>query len=984
MTVYRRLSPFERIYFSVAPHFPPFAIQLLIEGDAPPSAAALSEALAQARHAHPLAGMGPSARGWVSKAAPSALEEAEGEVRLDNPIFHRPFHLDAPPLEIVRWADAGVLFRCSHALMDAGGLFFFAAEVFRALRGDALLGPSIASADIDYLRAFQHPRRRGWPHPNRASPLGHPTRDKAGFVWERRSLAGRPVSAGSRLAFALGSRAAKLDPAGRARVMVPVDLRQVDPELRTIANFSNPLFLELTSATQWPEFYRNLLQALARHDERGTEWLDHVIEYLPTRLIGTLQRHEHDRHVRNNRYVLSAVVSHLGRVSLAAFRAHGFEPRRACLLPFDAPSTAVSLLTVQTEDALEISASAPAVTGADGKLARLLDQLCDELRLDTQGNTQAAVVSSHSLSGPRPEIAEGDTVVSLFLTQVERTPDAAALSEGESAFTYRALERWSAAWAARLSRFGDMAGARVALVGLRTAEVVAAMLGVLRAGAAFVPLDPEWPQARLQFVLDDCRPVCVVGPTGFACDNIALLPLGDSEWGHEFTAQLPLPSQDTPAYVLYTSGSTGQPKGVMIGHASLANYLAAARELYFTPLGQPPVFALFTSLAFDLTLTALLGPLAVGGEVRAYSESVPLMAVRTILTERRTNAVKLTPSHLRLFREIGMRQSGLCLFVVGGEALDVELAAAVNAQLPEALIFNEYGPTEATVGCVVHRFSAADASGSHVPIGRPIRHTEVLLLSDDQGPPTSGDVGEIHLGGRCLALGYLGRPDENARFCANPLRPGERVYRTGDRARIGPDGLLHYLGRADDQVKVLGHRVELGEIEAALLASGQCREAAVVLRSGRLEAFVVWRGEHRETELRKHLAATLPRWAVPGHIAALASLPLSQNGKIDKKRLPTTRSLAGSNARQADSLQASLAAIAAELTGRTTAELPTERSLLDCGLDSLQMALLLTRASLLLPEDARATLFDRLDDVLQQPTLQRLAEHLASLGASAA
>ncbi|MGZ3740535.1 MAG: non-ribosomal peptide synthetase, partial [Bdellovibrionota bacterium] len=528
-------------------------------------------------------------------------------------------------------------------------------------------------------------------------------------------------------------------------------------------------------------------------------------------------------------------------------------------------------------------------------------------------------------------------------------------------FTYGELAARAREFSGLLRARGVRPGDRVAICAKHSFDTVAAILGTWYLGAAFVPLDPEWPPERIRFVLRDCAPACVVAENFPDMPFVALREPGPQDANPPAPARL--------AYLIYTSGSTGEPKGVEVGHESLANYLQWAREVY-SP-GAPPVYPLFTPLTFDLTITALLVPLVAGGAVKVVAETEPASAARAILRDREINCVKLTPSHLRLFTEIN--GGAVKIYVVGGEALDATLASRAAHG---ARVFNEYGPTEATVGCVVHEFVPGDEI---VPIGKPIANTEVLLLDEKGGAVSPGGVGEIYLSGACLALGYRGRPFENHRFSPHPFRPGERVYRTGDLARLNSNGNFEYLGRADDQMKILGHRVEPGEVEAALLATKLCREAAVLAVNGHLAAYVS--GVDDAGALEAAAAAVLPRWMRPAEFVSLVRLPLNQNGKVDKKKLAPPSAMPERLAEAASSLEETLRGIAAEQMGRAPGTISVRRSLHELGFDSLQLALLLTRASHLLPEGApRDGLFTDLHGFLREPSLARLAEHLRGLG----
>ncbi|HSN97591.1 MAG TPA: amino acid adenylation domain-containing protein, partial [Candidatus Nanopelagicales bacterium] len=385
---------------------------------------------------------------------------------------------------------------------------------------------------------------------------------------------------------------------------------------------------------------------------------------------------------------------------------------------------------------------------------------------------------------------------------------------------------------------------------------------------------------------------------------------------------------DNLAYVMYTSGSTGRPKGVMITHRGLVNYLSWAAQAYATSEGlSAPVHS---SVGFDLTVTSLFSPLLAGKAVHMLSEEAALDRLLATLCDSADHTlVKLTPSHLEALHTMHGSSDARWharVFVLGGEVLTARHAIALRARAPGARIINEYGPTETVVGCCTHEVVAPSGEGA-LPIGRPIANTQLHVLDGHLQQSPISVAGELYIGGDGVARGYLARPAATAAsFVPDPFSgvPGARLYRSGDRARWREDGELEFLGRADDQVKVRGHRIELGEIEAALSAHPAVREAVVLAREDapgdrRLVAYVVPEraGATAVESLRDHLQAKLPSYMVPSAIVLLESLPLSSNGKVDRRALPSpeaTRSeAAGARVEPRDRTELELARIFEDL-----------------------------------------------------------------------
>ncbi len=498
----------------------------------------------------------------------------------------------------------------------------------------------------------------------------------------------------------------------------------------------------------------------------------------------------------------------------------------------------------------------------------------------------------------------------LFEAQVERTPNNIAVVFNQEKLTYSELNARANQLAHYLQKLGVQPEQLVGVCVERSLEMAIAVLGILKAGGAYVPIDPAYPQERKNFILEDTQmPILLtqqslIKEDGYKAKIICL----DTDW--EIIAQQstenPI-SQTVPenlAYSIYTSGSTGKPKGTLIPHRGLVNYLSWCTQAYAVEQGKGTL--VHSPLGFDLTITSLFSPLLVGCSVELLPESQSIENLSNALREKdNLSLVKITPAHLELLGQQlsnGNAAERTKAFIIGGENLLVQHIDFWQKNAPDTMLVNEYGPTETVVGCCVYKVPLGEHDSGSIPIGKPIANTQLYVLNQHLQPVPIGVVGELHIGGVGVSRGYLNRPDLTAeKFIPNPFsdEPGTRLYKTGDLARYQPDGTLECLGRIDNQVKIRGFRIELGEVEAVLSEHPDVQEAVVLalenVAGGRLVAYLVGRenvfvdGSRSSliNELRCFIKQKLPEYMVPSTFIFLDVLPLTINGKIDRKALLT-------------------------------------------------------------------------------------------------
>jgi amino acid adenylation domain-containing protein len=582
-------------------------------------------------------------------------------------------------------------------------------------------------------------------------------------------------------------------------------------------------------------------------------------------------------------------------------------------------------------------------------------------------------------------LGHDDCIDSLFAAQALRSPDAPAVLAGSETISYRRLLAWADGIATQLGAARAEPGDLIGICGTPSPAVVAGLLGILRAGCAYVPLEAGWPPERLRFMADDCGLRLVV------CDaeheelvtGIGRAPVRAEEPLEPTTpATLPEREPSEPAYVIYTSGSTGAPKGVAIPHRAVNNLVSGAPE--YVELGMDSRFLWLSPLTFDASVIELWGPLLTGGATIVMPPGHARLdrLSETIRSQQATAALFISPQLHMVVDRNPHELSGLRHVLVGGDVLSADHVRRLLESGVADEVVHCYGPTETTLFATVDVIRKVDVMTGSLPIGRPIRNTTCYVVDDELREVGPGEDGELVIGGLGVGLGYVNRPELTAeKFVPDPFLPvpGRRLYRTGDLARRRGDGRLDFRGRIDHQVKIRGYRIELGEIEAVLRDHEGVDDCVVLAREDadgrkRLVAYLVGPTEADEGRLSDFVAQRLPSYMVPPAWVVLDSLPLTENNKVDRAALPEPCERAPDGAAPQDDRERRIAELFGEVLRIDS--VGRDDGFFELGGDSLLMTAVIARLS----EETGVTL--PLDTLLESPTPATLARAVEQVSTS--
>ncbi|MEK7434229.1 MAG: amino acid adenylation domain-containing protein [Cyanobacteriota bacterium] len=1008
---YRKVSNSERFYQVCEKIAPPFCIQMMVEGKGNLLIEELSEAIKEVSNVNKgtrlILKRNKLKEYWEDTFIPPPVRVVDENYFLQfdeknsimnnskNPYLYNRLDIKTGPtceVLLIKGETIRILFRALHAVMDARGLLFWAEEVFRYLNKEPLLGTNTKLTDIECYKMFeQNSKVKKVPLGARSpSPLGKKEGNENHYLWGRRRIYGNYHTLVSQLAFLLTQESYKHSNSP-VSFMIPADLRNKENNFRSTGNLSSPMYIHVKKEDSWLDIYAEIINIIKENRDKQVDKTESLVHFIPVNFLSNILDNYLKRIYKKDAYLFSVATSNLGKINIKKFSNNTFLCTNAMFFPVDLPGFSISVISVETPEFVELFLSAPSFIANNGRLEKLMESLEEGLK---KLNNVISIKSNLAKDEEKKQIEvfnnttslypKDKNIIHLFEKQVELTPDNIAISMDNINLTYKELNEKSNSFANYLINLGQKQGEIIALLTKHSIETIISILGILKSGNAYLPIDPEHPADRIKFMLEDAN-------VNFLITNLEKIEfypnektiyLKDEMFDSE--NKIFLTKENFLAYVMYTSGSTGKPKGVKVTNLNLVNYIHWVKK-YGILENEKTIYPFYTSLSFDLTLTSIFLPLVSGNQIEVYKNEYHKFAIKKIIDDKKANIIKLTPTHLKVLKELETDNINIKKIITLGEPLSIDLAKSIYQKFGSKIeIINQYGPTEATIGCMAHKFDFEKEQSDTVPIGVPGDNTYIYLLNENQEEVSIGSVGEIYISGDCVANGYLNRDDLTQKcFLKDPFRKNEIMYKTGDLALRLPNFEIEYIGRVDEQVKLKGFRIEIGDIESTILEYKKIKECIVLVKEKSNEnikylvAYYISDEEVNTKELKNFLETKLPYYMIPSNYVSIKEIPLTVNGKINKKALlnieETKNYIEHSNFE--DKITKSVFESVYQVIPQIDSKIDENMNLFELGIDSLTMTNLFSKLTKdLIPVEKGNYLMQNLENILINPTIKNLVD----------
>lgn len=856
----RKLSPNERMYLAFEKNYNSFVINRIVEGRGDIKIDVFQKAVNKVSEIYPESRFKLKNGFWVdSKLCPKVIKIQRKDVGKDfKELMKRKIDLTKDVACEIYYLNEfdkiTIIFRTHHGVMDGKGQGIWIEAIFKELNNLEVEKFSSKVRDIDLLKDSGIKKNSDIVTVGKYSPL----KDRVSYKITN------PISKKIELDEKINSITAKLiggiqslSEDSKSRFIITRDIREKFPEEKlNTGNLSLPMYLETTSEN-WQEINKDLINTILKNEDIEYSPKEYFIfENIPMDILRLGLKYTIFNYNRQEKTATTAVISNLGRIDLQNYKTKYFIPEKVYALPVITPLVPLSFVITELENKTIITVGYYEDNYEEEKLEEYLEKLKDTLlnrvKVEIKGNK---------------EVKKVDVFKDIFKKSDQE--DILTL-ENNKEISYRDIFIGASKVANYLKKIGVNKGDRVSISTKRDSSYLISILACIKVGAVFIPIDPEYPKERVDYIKESSASKILLESLEFILEEDTLNNLNFKE----FTEY----KNEDVIYTIYTSGSTGKPKGVEITYGTLCNYISNCIEKY--GITEKSIFGFFTSISFDLSITAIFTTLLAGGKIEFFNEKITPITLKNIFENSKMNSVKMTPTHLEIISKYNIKKDRFKLVIVGGEQLKVSTAKKAQDILGDSCkIVNEYGPTEATVGCIYHIFDKNKTYiGEGLPIGKPLDNIDLYLEID-----TNENMGELFIGGDCLAKGYYNNLKETTdKFI---YLENKRFYKSGDLCRINKDNDLEFLERKDFQVKIRGYRIELEEIEKKIEEYPSVVGCRVVPNSSKNALLAYYIGKIDQKELLKNLKEKLAEYMIPYAFFEIDEFPLNSNGKLDLKKL---------------------------------------------------------------------------------------------------
>ena len=996
----RKISASERLYLTGAQLYPPFCIRMVIESDHSIAIKQLQKAVSIASKRHPNSRLILVKKGMHSFWKDSGIDppvislpkssEKEFSSKMNSAIDAPIDYKKGPTSSVYQIQNATsffIIFKVFHGTMDGKGTTSWVNDVFRVLKKETIIGATSALTDEGFLKTTSPKNSFRKNYPLNATPaIKKETRYKTDNIATQTviKLPGKHTAIVAKLIHYFLKKG-KIN-----RFMIPVDLRKHVTNIQTGSNFSNPIFFETDDSKdlEWKDIYADLIEQLAEKKELQTGQYDTIFHYLPVVFLNYIQKKLQKKQINNSSFMLSGIISHMGKIELQNFSFNNFYPKGVFFYPMHLPNIASSFVISENNHQTYLGISVPSKLADTEDLSLSLKNFKLQLSQDRTKNTKPSVIE-----GNKKNDFPYQSIDKWLFAEVKKHPKKIALREGNSNTTYEKFYSDLSAIANALATNYKPKGTIIAIHSKRSSYLIKSIFAVIKTGAAFLLIDDSYPKDRVTYMLNDAKVTLVITDQLMTYpEGVQKIKINDFKYDNFRNEKNEIPTRNNElAYVLYTSGSTGKPKGVCVRTESLLNYLNWS--INYLSKDQTANLALFSSISFDGTLDNIF-PLFSGGSITLYPEPFDLDLLSKIIHNPNINAVKLTPAYLKLISLIHIRAThSIESIYVGGEELTRSIVQSTFKNFGNHItIYNLYGPTETTISSSCLKIDyTTNLSKKSVSIGTPIDNTKIYILDKNLQIVPRNKIGEIYISGAGVSFGYL----ENLlltrkSFIKNPSYPDEILYKTGDLAILDDNDLIHYRGRNDHQIKINGVRIELPEIQHAILNTPRLEDVSLITEETRQDnentkkiiiAFFTPKNINVE-DIKKQIASQLPKYMIPSKFIGLDKIPYTKNGKVDRKQLLKISKKIVKETKLPipsvlNSKELNLLVIFSEILKIDKNEIDREDSFNDLGGDSLGMLFLLDRIEKELIDTKNLKKWKKkISLVIQTPTIKKIGKLL--------